>query len=201
MCRDTLSQNTHACRAVALGMSRRGIVAPARSEAGWHSPVLPAGRQEHRRNQPEPGEPALPGRGGSESCAAAKRRGKHRRAGVGMTQASIRLSCSELSQNCPPVTAPCTRNPGPWAGRCCEPVPGGGGRVGAQSPLGRFRGALSLSVPCFPAVVVPWHRAAVWKGVPAALSLLPASPSEPFSSAAAPGLSHHRQDKVLHGQR
>lgn len=68
MRRETLSQNPHARGAVAHGACHDGGCAFSRVTVGWHSPGAPGGLQQHRRNQPEPGEPALPGRGGRGLC-------------------------------------------------------------------------------------------------------------------------------------
>lgn len=53
------------------------------------------------------------------------------------------------------------------------------GGLKPRAPLGGLRWALEVSVPCFPAAVVPCHQAGVWKGVPAPLSLVPSMPHQP----------------------
>lgn len=100
VCRDTLSQNTHAC----------GAVAPAGSDGGGTARVLLPGCRDTGGTSPSQGN--LRSQGG-EGCAAAKRRGKHSRGWSGddsgidplelLRDSSELSSCSSFSNEKPPA--------------------------------------------------------------------------------------------------
>lgn len=69
MHQETLSLNTHACRALPPGHVTTGVYILQLAQDGVRSRVAqlrssPTGCRSHPRNQPSPGEPGLSGRGG-----------------------------------------------------------------------------------------------------------------------------------------